>query len=108
MRNLSCYLCGSTNNIIRQGSVRDSTEIKPLDCGLVFLSSLGHIAEEHYAESGMHGGEFDDERRFNQLKESLVNKRVLDFGCGAADRFVYMLTASVELAGLRQLVEAVK
>jgi hypothetical protein len=31
---------------------------------------------------------FDDERRFNQLKESLVNKRVLDFGCGVADRFI--------------------
>jgi len=98
MRNLSCYLCGSTNNIIRLGSVRDSTEIKPLecvDCGLVFLSSVGHITEEHYVESGMHGGEmpdidlwlleteFDDERRFKFLKEQVTNKTILDFGCGA-------------------------
>jgi 2-polyprenyl-3-methyl-5-hydroxy-6-metoxy-1,4-benzoquinol methylase len=97
MRNLSCYLCGGTNNIIRPGRVRDSTEIKPLecvDCGLVFLSSVGHIAEEHYVESGMHGGEmpdidswllkteFDDERRFKFLKEQITNKTILDFGCG--------------------------
>ncbi len=64
-----------------------------MDCGLIFLSSVGHIAEEHYAESGMHGGEmpdvgswlketeFDDERRFWFMKEQITNKTVLDSGC---------------------------
>ena len=59
-----------------------------------FLSSVGHIAEEHYAESGMHNGAvpdieswlkktaFDDERRFQFMKEQITNKTVLDFGCG--------------------------
>jgi len=98
MKNQNCYLCGSDQNIGRLGSVRDNPEIKPLecvDCGLVFMSSVGHIAEEHYAESGMHNGAmpdveswlkktaFDDERRFQFMKEQITNKTVLDFGCGA-------------------------
>jgi hypothetical protein len=62
MGSLSCYLCGSTNNIIRRGSVRDSAEIKPLeciDCGLVFfiipntyptesLCRIGHAQWRNY------------------------------------------------------------
>ena len=98
MKNQNCYLCGSDQNIGRLGSVRDNPEIKPLecvDCGLVFLSSVGHIVEEHYAESGMHNGAmpdveswlkktaFDNERRFQFMKDQITNKTVLDFGCGA-------------------------
>jgi len=97
MDNQNCYLCGSDQNISRLGSVRDNPEIKPLecvDCGLIFLSSQAHIQPNHYAESGMHNGEmpdidswlketaFDDERRFQFMKEQITNKTVLDFGCG--------------------------
>jgi len=96
MDNQNCFLCGSDQNISRLGSIRDNPEIKPLeyvDCGLVFLSSVGHIAEEHYAESGMHNGEIpdikswlketktDDERCFKFMKEQITNETVLDFSC---------------------------
>jgi 2-polyprenyl-3-methyl-5-hydroxy-6-metoxy-1,4-benzoquinol methylase len=63
---------------------------------LVMLSSFRHIGPFHYEGSGMHGSavpsveawlrdtQQDDQRRFEMLKTALVNRRVLDFGCGAA------------------------
>jgi 2-polyprenyl-3-methyl-5-hydroxy-6-metoxy-1,4-benzoquinol methylase len=97
MNTQNCYLCGSNNHRQRPGRARDDETIDILecnDCGLVFLSKVDHITDEHYAESGMHAGELpdmqswmnetevDDERRFSFLKEKLVNKSVIDFGCG--------------------------
>jgi 2-polyprenyl-3-methyl-5-hydroxy-6-metoxy-1,4-benzoquinol methylase len=94
----SCYLCNSKRYTLRDGSVRDDPEIKVLECeecGLVYLSSLNHIENDHYENSGMHDGETpdintwlketatDDERRYQFLKEKMVNSTVLDFGCGA-------------------------
>lgn len=93
----TCYICGSDSFLFRPGKVRDDDSLKIIECnecGLVFLSSFDHIKETHYEESGMHGDilpdiqvwlnetEKDDERRFNFLKEKMVNKTILDFGCG--------------------------
>jgi 2-polyprenyl-3-methyl-5-hydroxy-6-metoxy-1,4-benzoquinol methylase len=92
-----CYLCGSYQHITRPGSVRDNSNIEIFecsDCSLVFLSTLDHLSEDHYEQSGMHDdGLFDidewlketktdDFRRFNFVKEKLTNKNLLDFGCG--------------------------
>jgi len=93
-----CYLCGCKDSKVRSGRVRDSADISVLecsDCGLVYLSSLEHIDDNHYKNSGMHDGinpdvdawlkevARDDERRYLFLKDKIVNKSVLDFGCGA-------------------------
>lgn len=93
-----CYLCGGTEFKKRIGSVRDNPDIdvwKCASCGLVFLSSFDHIKEDFYESSEMHGGEmldvqtwlketaWDDERRFQYLKQVFPNHRLLDFGCGA-------------------------
>ncbi len=94
---MSCYLCKSDKYSKRPGSVRDNPNIDILecsDCGLVYLSSLNHIKDGHYEESGMHDGEapdidnwlketkLDDKRRYDFVKEKIANKNVLDFGCG--------------------------
>ena len=94
---MSFYLCKSDKYSKRTGSVRDNRDIDILECsncGLVYLSSLGHIQSEHYEKSGMHDGEvpnidkwlketeFDDKRRYDFVKEKIANKNVLDFGCG--------------------------
>ncbi len=94
----ACYLCGSTSHRECRGCVRDDSSLKVLECnacGLVFLSSIDHIHPSHYAESGMHGEQplpvenwlqvtdADDERRFRYLRQMLVGKKLLDFGCGA-------------------------
>jgi 2-polyprenyl-3-methyl-5-hydroxy-6-metoxy-1,4-benzoquinol methylase len=93
-----CYLCGSTEFNKRPGSVRDNPELDVLECascGLVCLSSFDHIRNGFYQSSEMHGGEtpdvqtwlketlWDDERRFQYLKQMLPNRKLLDFGCGA-------------------------
>ena len=94
----SCYLCSGSRFIVRDGTVRDSPEMQILecvDCGLVQLERSDHISRKFYEESGMHAEELkpmeswlketrlDDQRRFQQLRPLLVNRRVLDFGCGA-------------------------
>ena len=94
---MSCYLCKSDKYSKRTGSVRDNPDIDILeceDCGLVYLSSLNHIQENHYKESGMHEDkvpdidnwlketEFDDKRRYEFVKKKITNKTILDFGCG--------------------------
>lgn len=96
---MNCYLCGSTKKGVRKGSVRDDALMAIVECkncGLVALDSSTHIKVGHYEESGMHGeapqsittwlleSEQDDQRRIEMLKVNLVNRKVLDFGCGAA------------------------
>jgi 2-polyprenyl-3-methyl-5-hydroxy-6-metoxy-1,4-benzoquinol methylase len=94
-----CYLCNNSDFSIRKGAVRDDPILQVCECtncGLVTLNSLRHIQAGHYEDSGMHGGDLpsiesmlrsadrDDQRRFEMLKAAIVNRKVLDFGCGAA------------------------
>jgi len=96
---VKCYLCQSSNFTQRKGEVRDAPGIQVVECdncGLVALSANDHIGPGFYEDSGMHGAEpksieawlketeRDDQRRFEMVKAMLPNKRLLDFGCGAA------------------------
>jgi 2-polyprenyl-3-methyl-5-hydroxy-6-metoxy-1,4-benzoquinol methylase len=92
----SCYLCGEKSFVKRPGRVRDNEELDILECrscGLVFLSSFAHIGKNFYENSQMHDKEIniedwirttaeDDERRFITFKSLILNKTILDFGCG--------------------------
>jgi len=95
--------------------VRDDASLEVLECnqcGLVMLSSFQHIQAGHYADSGMHGRtglsieswlretEQDDRRRFEMLKAALVNRKVLDFGCGAAGFVRKARALAAEVAGV--------
>jgi SAM-dependent methyltransferase len=92
----SCYLCSYTEHSIRPGKVRDVASLEILECkncGLVSLSNSS-VPDSFYEESGMHGSEptnieewlreleRDDNRRIKYLGDSIVNKDILDFGCG--------------------------
>lgn len=94
---MTCYICSNDKFITRSGVVRDNQNLSVLECtncGLVTLSSIDHITEGHYQDSKMHGEKplpitdwlnetkADDDRRFEMLKQKIVNSRVLDFGCG--------------------------
>lgn len=114
---MKCYLCDSEVFKTRDGEVRDTPALKILEClgcGLVTLSSLKHIQDGFYENSGMHGAnsisidnwlkdtDWDDQRRFDMLKPIIINKRLLDFGCGAGGflnkaRHLAALTNGVEL-----------
>lgn len=90
-----CYLCDSNKITIKDGSVRDNNSLKILECtncSLVFLNNFDHIQDEFYEQSKMRDGNQikkwikdtykDDKRRFLKLKNSLINKDILDFGAG--------------------------
>lgn len=96
---MNCYLCNSPHFSMRDGEVRDAPGMQILQCGscgLVSLATTDHIEPDFYENSGMHGAEptpievwlkdaeWDDQRRFDMVKTMLPNKRLLDFGCGAA------------------------
>ncbi len=91
-----CYLCNKNGFIVRPGEVRDNLNVKIIECincGLVTLSDFNHINERHYEEGKMHDDGIsiakwrqetypDDDRRFEMLKNKLIGKKLLDFGCG--------------------------
>ena len=96
--NIRCYLCGNGAMNLRAARVRDNPTLRVMECGecgLVQLNSFDHIHANFYQSSGMHGerpasidcwlleAQVDDQRRFEDLQPLLVNKRLLDFGCGA-------------------------
>ena len=93
-----CYLCNHRRLTERSGVVRDAPAMRILECagcGLVQIEDDTHISEGFYEGSGMHGeypvtvdhwlreAEWDDKRRFEQLKALIVNSLILDFGSGA-------------------------
>jgi len=92
-----CYLCNSVNTRTLYPYVRDNKNIKVLqcgNCGLVFLNSRSHVTTKNYENSEMHASNesiqkwiqdsrLDDQRRFNNLKKLIKNKKIMDFGCGA-------------------------
>lgn len=98
---MKCYLCESEKIVsVLSSPTRDKKNIFPikcLDCGLIFLSNLNEIKEDLYYDGGMWESEKDDQpsienlfketknyndRRIKFLKNLLLNKKLLDFGCG--------------------------
>jgi len=95
---MTCYLCGDAEYFKRPGQVRDDPLLDVLECsgcGLVYLSSVDHISDELYQNSGMHTNgkldieawleetKHDDSRRYQFLQDRITDRKVLDFGCGA-------------------------
>lgn len=112
---MGCYLCKSYEYDKRATGVRDNSNIDVLECsgcGLVYLSSLNHIQDKHYEESGMHDyqepnidnwlkeTESDDKRRYDFLKEKIENKNVLDFGCGVGGFLGIAKKSSRKISGV--------
>jgi 2-polyprenyl-3-methyl-5-hydroxy-6-metoxy-1,4-benzoquinol methylase len=112
---MTCYLCSHADFRIRNGVVRDNPALQILECsncGLVVLSSHQHILDGHYEDSGMYGDDLpsieswlrgrdeDDQRRFDMLKTALVNRRVLDFGCGTAGFLRKAQAVAAQVAGV--------
>jgi len=100
---------------VRNGAVRDNPALEIRECnscGLVYLSSIEHIQDGHYEASGMHGDvpppmdawlretESDDRRRFQMLRPLLINKTLLDFGCGCAGFLNLAKSVAADVAGV--------
>ncbi|MCK5579896.1 MAG: class I SAM-dependent methyltransferase [Candidatus Omnitrophica bacterium] len=95
----SCYVCQGVEFAPVEGKVRDLPDmpiLKCRDCGLVFLENFDHINDSFYEESEMRSGSSvidwdvyiektsaDDTRREKWMKAEIMDRAVLDFGCGA-------------------------
>ena len=114
LKNQKCYLCNESKFERVDGKVRDKPDIKILkcnNCGLVFLQSFDHINISFYESSKMRKNDQykdwkecinecinDDMRRADFIKPIMVNKSILDFGCGCggfllniSDLWVFLL-----------------
>ena len=94
---IHCYVCNGSEFTEREGIVRDAPDLRIQECtlcGFVFLQPLDDRGEQFYADSGMHERDVaieewlretsvDDERRLKALLPKIVNRNVLDVGCGA-------------------------
>lgn len=111
----NCYLCNGRKFKAREGTVRDNTNLKVLECdrcGLVFLSSFDHIEKGFYENSGMHNGQIkdienlarmtnpDSERRLTFITSTIKGKSLLDFGCGTGDFLSKAKSVAVKANGL--------
>lgn len=112
---MNCYLCNSSSFAKRKGLVRDAPELNIFECcqcGLVFLSNVEHMRPDFYENSGMHGSDpvsvdewlknslSDDQRRFEMLRTMLPNRKLLDFGCGAAGFLLKAQSIASDVAGI--------
>ena len=112
---MNCYICSSKSFFRRKGTVRDNPNLEILECkycGLVTLSSFEHITDDFYKTSGMHKDnpismeswlrdcDRDDQRRIDSLKDSITNKKILDYGCGAGGFINKALPFADEVAGI--------
>lgn len=95
--------------------MRDAPDLRITECekcGLVALDSASHIDTEHYQNSGMHGealpsmtqwlrdSSLDDQRRYDMLKPAIVNRKLLDFGCGAGGFLLKAQALASSVAGV--------
>jgi len=114
---VECYLCNSKVFKKRPGNVRDNCSLSIFECkncGLVRLSSFDHISDNFYSESKMHGDipppleewrketNWDDQRRFESLVNLIENKKILDFGCGAAGFLMKASSISSSVSGVEK------
>lgn len=100
MKNTTCPICGSVDLKTRPETLRDSDTIGVLEClscAHVFLDTFEHINEAYFErgefllnkpflknmEERMRHYEHENVERVNRVGSLAVNKRVLDFGCGA-------------------------
>ncbi|WP_394989305.1 class I SAM-dependent methyltransferase [uncultured Helicobacter sp.] len=123
---MQCYLCGSEHHLKREGKVREDDSINILECkecGLVFLDKQNtgdifyeqnNMIDEKFFEITKRDGESFDakmrefyihnavfvEKRFELIKQSLVGKKLLDFGSGRAQFLLKAREIANEVAGV--------
>ena len=110
-----CYLCNSASHIVRPGHARDNPSLVPLECtscGLVALSSFDHLPKNFYEDSHMHAdvpcasdvikqvGHEDGARRYKDFLNYLIDKNVLDIGCGDASFLALAKTVAEKVTGV--------
>lgn len=125
----ACPICGSASLNKRGDKLRDSETISVLQCGScqhVFLDSFDHVNEDYFVNDAfllskpfLHGieerlrhYEAENQERALRIGPLVLNKRVLEFGCGAGALLekICPLASSIEglerTAGFRARLQA--
>lgn len=115
--NTSCPICARAELKKRPERLRDSETIGVLECEScehVFLDSFAHIGEEYFdrgefllskpflksVEDRLRHYEHENAERLVRVGPLVVNKRVLDFGCGAGPLMDKIRPLASEVEGL--------
>jgi 2-polyprenyl-3-methyl-5-hydroxy-6-metoxy-1,4-benzoquinol methylase len=113
-----CYICHKEGFEPVEGKVRDMPELKILrcsSCGLVFLENFDHIDDKFYNQSKMRENDLykdwelhinecytDDARRSELMRSAVVNKSILDFGCGGGGFLLKVKDIAASCAGVEK------
>lgn len=116
-KNTQCPVCYGINLTPRAERLRDSDTIGIVECDTcthVFLDSFDHINEAYFergefllnkpflkgVEQRLHHYEHENAERVRRVGPLVVNKRVLDFGCGAGPLMDKLRPLADQIEGL--------
>lgn len=116
-KNTKCPVCQGINLLRRTERLRDSETIGVVECDTcthVFLDSFDHINEAYFergefllnkpflksVEQRLHHYEHENAERVRRVGPLVVNKRVLDFGCGAGPLMDKLRPLADQIEGL--------
>lgn len=133
---MKCYHCGSNEHSKVDGKIRDWNPqtnnisiVKCKMCGLISLNDTSHIDDLFYENSNMlqaplgeqvdykswsRESEADNERRLRDFEKDIINKDILDFGCGTggfikkARKFASSVSAIEVDKGPREILESIE
>tara|TARA_R100000664_G_C2757828_1_gene146268 strand:- start:3668 stop:4543 length:876 start_codon:yes stop_codon:yes gene_type:complete len=132
---MKCYYCGSNEHSKVDGKIRDRDQqdnisiVKCKSCGLISLDDTNHIHDTFYENSNMLEGkaflgtgykawakinETDNNRRLAAFEKDIINKDILDFGCGTGDflkkarKYASSVSAVEVDEGLKENLESIE
>lgn len=129
---MRCKLCGGASFVCIHKGTRDIPELNAMrctSCGLVLLDSFDYNTETNYEEGGMlvdtysatsdkdenlswetwiNETAWDDDRRYEALRDFCKGKRVLEFGCGNGGFLRRIRDVAADVTGIELMDEARK
>lgn len=119
MSNVKCPVCDSSNLARRPERLRDSETVRVLscaDCSHVFLDSFDHLNDAYFVNDEfllskpfLHGlderkrhFEHENQERLERIGPLVVNRRVLEFGCGAGSLMDKIKLLALDVEGVER------
>lgn len=117
--NVKCPVCDSSNLARRPEGLRDSETIRVLscaDCSHVFLDCFDHLDDAYFVNDEfllskpfLHGieerkrhFEHENQERLERIGPLVVNRRVLEFGCGAGSLMEKIKPLALDVEGVER------
>lgn len=120
MKNSSCPVCRSEQLAPRNDRLRDADDVRVMECSTcthVFLETFGHVNDAYFAddeflrnkpgilegvEERLRHYEYENQERSARVGPLCVNKRVLDYGCGAGQLTEKLVPLAKSIEGVER------